>query len=109
MSTRPLVSARIASAISLARVFIGWVTGRLLAYLYVNSAFWANAPSAGRPSVPAAAPARIWRRVISMDLVSVVFDEFRSPGRRPMWGGGPNGVDCESLCVPPDSPPARRL
>ncbi|CKV08811.1 Uncharacterised protein [Mycobacterium tuberculosis] len=33
MSTWPLVSARIASAISLARVFIGCETGRLLAYL----------------------------------------------------------------------------
>ncbi len=33
MSTRPLVSARMASAISLARRFIGCVTGRLFAYL----------------------------------------------------------------------------
>ena len=33
MSTRPLVSALIAAAISLARMFIGWASGRLLAYL----------------------------------------------------------------------------
>src|ERR1700748_868904 len=67
MSTRPLVSARIASAISLARVFIGCETGRLFAYLYVNSAFCAKAPMVGSASVPAA-PARIWRRVICMWL-----------------------------------------
>src|ERR1700712_708145 len=67
MSTRPLVSARMASAISLARRFIGCVTGRLFAYLYVNSAFWANAPIVGRANV-LAAPARILRRVICMSL-----------------------------------------
>ena len=33
IETRPLVSARMASAISLARVFIGCATGRLFAYL----------------------------------------------------------------------------
>ena len=33
MSKRPLVSVLIAAAISLARTFIGCVTGRLLAYL----------------------------------------------------------------------------
>jgi hypothetical protein len=32
-SKRPLVSALIAAAISLARVFIGWEYGRLFAYL----------------------------------------------------------------------------
>src|SRR5437868_8444477 len=71
MSTRPLVSARIASAISLARRFIGCVTGRLFAYLYVNSAFCANAPIEGSAR-PVAAPARIWRRVSCMSIVSVV-------------------------------------
>src|SRR4051812_30576985 len=67
MSTRPLVSARIASAISLARRFIGCVTGRLFAYLYVNSAFCANAPIEGSAR-PVAAPARMWRRVSCMRL-----------------------------------------
>ena len=32
-SKRPSVSSLIAAAISLARTFIGWVSGRLLAYL----------------------------------------------------------------------------
>ena len=33
IATRPLLSLRMASAISLARAFIGCVTGRLFAYL----------------------------------------------------------------------------
>src|SRR5215831_8381264 len=42
-SNLPLVSALMAAAISLARAFIGCASGRLLAYLYENSAVWARA------------------------------------------------------------------
>src|SRR4029077_18868588 len=48
-SKRPLVSALIAAAISVARAFIGWESGRLLAYLYVNSAACARATT-GAPT-----------------------------------------------------------
>ena len=50
-SKRPLVSVLIASAISLARAFMGWESGRLLAYLYENSALWARATH-GAPTPP---------------------------------------------------------
>ncbi|MGY4332919.1 hypothetical protein ACVWWG_007336 [Bradyrhizobium sp. LB7.2] len=55
-SNLPLVSALIAAAISLARTFIGWVSGRLLAYLKVNSALWARA-TWGAPMPPRTAVA----------------------------------------------------
>src|SRR5579871_2799000 len=48
-SNLPLVSALIAAAISLARVFSGWESGRLLAYLYENSADCARATN-GAPT-----------------------------------------------------------
>src|SRR3974390_3302821 len=41
-SKRPLVSCLIAAAISRARTFIGCVSGRLLAYLYLHCACWAR-------------------------------------------------------------------
>jgi hypothetical protein len=46
MSTRPPLSFRIASAASLARTFSGWIAGRLLANLSLNSAVcaWADVP-----------------------------------------------------------------
>src|SRR5215475_12432375 len=50
-SKRPLVSALIAAAISLARVLSGWESGRLLAYLYENSALCARATN-GAPRPP---------------------------------------------------------
>src|SRR6218665_416370 len=69
MSTRPLLSARTAAAISLARRFIGWVAGRLFAYLYVNSAFWAKARSVTPASATTAAvPRRRVRRAMAMVL-----------------------------------------
>src|SRR5947209_20255434 len=55
-SNRPLVSDLIAAAISLARAFIGWESGRLLAYLYVNSAAWARTTT-GAPIPPSSADA----------------------------------------------------
>src|ERR1700748_1447015 len=85
MSTRPLVSARIASAISLARRFIGCETGRVFADLYVNSALCAEGSHGGSARVPAAL-ARIWRRESCMSVVSVVVDRLvvapHPPGRR---------------------------
>src|ERR1700712_3456628 len=94
MSTRPLVSARMASAISLARRFIGCVTGRLFAYLYVNSAFCANAPIVGSARVPAA-PARIWRREICMSCLRC--NRWFSSCGAPSWGAAEIGFrdDCE--------------
>src|SRR6218665_2237759 len=69
MSTRPLLSARTAAAISLARRFIGWGTGRLFAYLYVNSAFWAKARSMTPGSATTAAVLRRRvRRAVAMVL-----------------------------------------
>src|SRR5437879_8073593 len=77
-SNRPLVSALIAAAISLARAFMGWPSGRLLAYLYVNSAVWARATS-GVPMPPKTADAadalRSVRRekLIVFSLVGLLF------------------------------------
>ena len=62
MSTRPLDSARIASAASFMRMLVGWVTGKLLANLSLNSAFCAQAwLTSGQAQAPAAA-LRSWRR-----------------------------------------------
>src|SRR5690348_7224767 len=55
-SKRPLVSALIAAAISLARTFIGWESGRLLAYLYEKSAALART-TMGAPRPPRTAEA----------------------------------------------------
>src|SRR5262249_16208776 len=55
-SNLPRVSLLIAAAISLARMFSGWVSGRLLAYLYENSAVWARA-TWGAPIPPKTAVA----------------------------------------------------
>src|SRR5581483_10260524 len=49
-SNLPLVSVLIAAAISLARAFSGWESGRLLAYLYENSADCARATN-GAPTL----------------------------------------------------------
>src|SRR5215472_15836656 len=57
-SKRPLVSALIAAAISLVRVLSGWPSGRLLAYLYVNSAACARATT-GAPIPPRTAEAAV--------------------------------------------------
>src|ERR1700746_1877625 len=57
-SKRPLVSALIAAAISLARVLSGWLSGRLLAYLYVHSAACARATT-GAPMPPRTAEAAV--------------------------------------------------
>ena len=62
MSTRPLESARIASAASFMRMLVGWVMGKLLASLSLNSAFCAQAwLTSGQAQAPAAA-FRSWRR-----------------------------------------------
>jgi len=57
-SNLPSVSALMAAAISLARMLSGWLSGRLLAYLYENSAVWARATK-GAPIPPSAAPATV--------------------------------------------------
>src|SRR6218665_632460 len=95
MSARPLLSARTAAAISLARRFIGWVAGRLFAYLYVNSGFWAKARSMtpGR-----AATAAVLRRGARPALAMVL-----SWGVWGMWGVS----DCRAGAQP-GAPMCRR-
>ena len=63
-SRRPSVSALMAAAISRARTFIGWVSGRLFAYLYVHCGFWARAMLGAptRRAAPAADPSASKRR-----------------------------------------------
>src|SRR3954467_1749231 len=90
-SNRPLVSALIAAAISLARAFMGWPSGRLLAYLYVNSAVWARATS-GAPMPPITAEAA---------------DAFKSVRREKLIGFSLEGYYCS--CDDPMSPVIRIL
>src|SRR5215471_1992833 len=74
-SNLPLVSLLIAAAISLARTFSGWESGRLLAYLCENSADWART-TWGAPIPPKTA---------------VAAEALRSVRREKLIGFAPSG------------------
>src|SRR5262245_38317763 len=67
-SNLPLVSVLMAAAISLAHTFIGWLSGRLLAYLYVNSADCARA-TMGAPMPPSAALATVALSTVRREML----------------------------------------
>ncbi|MCY1543671.1 hypothetical protein D9M68_794980 [compost metagenome] len=79
ISTRPLVSLAMRSAASCARMFSGWLSGRLLPYLYENSAARAmrgtadTMPAAGRAESVRKAPRRFRRVSEVMSFVSRIF------------------------------------
>src|SRR5208283_477592 len=79
---RPFDSFLTSSAISLPRMFIGWVTGKLFAYLYTNSAALARFGKSGKAATAAVAatPPMNSLRVsfpISIPPVSVVYPSQR--------------------------------
>src|SRR5215469_6958373 len=77
-SNLPLVSALMAAAISLARVFSGWESGRLLAYLYENSADCARATNGAPTPVMTADAADAFSSVRREKFISVLPGNFLS-------------------------------
>jgi hypothetical protein len=71
ISSRPFDSSLIFAAASVIRMVIGWVSGELLAYLYVNSAASARRVRILTPAIAVAAaaePAMKRRRVILLRI-----------------------------------------